>query len=222
MGPGARRLANPVAIQYVGGARPDQGFLTIVDQARAVVQVGRDGALTPRPLQTSASWRELGALGASSDGHLYVLDSGARRLLEYPMQSQHVAEPPRILLDDSQAPGLAFERAVEIVGQPNAIYVRTDDGALRRFDTQGHEIPMQVRPPDGQPPILSGIASDRAGGLFLADPGRSRILHTAADGTLLRQLRDPALAGVRQIKSSVDGRRIYGLVTSGVLVFDVP
>jgi hypothetical protein len=222
MGPGSRRLATPVAIQYVGGARPDQGFLTIVDQSRTVVQVGHDRALTPRPLQTSASWRELGALGASNDGHFYVLDTGARRLLEYPLQSQRVVDPPRIVLDDAQAPGLAFERAVEIVGLQDAVYVRTDDGTMRRFDSQGNELPTQVRPPDGLPAVLSGIAPDRSGGLFLADPGHSRILHTTADGSLLRQLRDPALAGVRQIKTSVDGRRIYGLVTSGVLVFDVP
>jgi hypothetical protein len=222
MGPGARRMATPVAIQYVGGTRPDQGFLTIVDDSRAVVQVGHDRALTPRPLQTSASWRELGALGASNDGHFYVLDSGARQLLEYPLQSQRVVDPPRVVLDDAQAPGLAFERAVEIVGQQEFVYVRTDDGTLRRFDSQGNELPTEVRPPDGRPAVLSGIAPDRAGGLFLADPGHSRILHTTADGSLLRQLRDPALAGVRQIKTSVDGRRIYGLVTSGVLVFDVP
>lgn len=222
MGPGSRRLGTPVAIQYVGGTRRDQGSLTIVDDSRAVVQVGHDRALTPRPLQTSAAWRELGALGASNDGHFYVLDSGARRLLEYPLQSQRVVDPPRVVLDDVQAPGLAFERAVEIVGQQEFVYVRTDDGTLRRFDNQGNEVPTQVRPPDGRPAVLSGIAPDRAGGLFLADPSHSRILHTTADGSVLRQLRDPALAGVRQIKSSVDGRRIYGLVTSGVLVFDVP
>jgi hypothetical protein len=222
MGPGSRRLATPVAIQYVGGARADQGFLTIVDDSRTVVQVGHDRALTPRPLQTSASWRGLGALGASNDGHFYVLDSGAHRLLEYPLQSQRVVDPPRVVLDDAQAPGLAFDRAVEIVGQQEFVYVRTDEGTLRRFDIQGNELPTQVRPPDGRPPVLSGIAPDRAGGLFLADPAHSRILHTTADGSVLRQLRDPALAGVRQIKTSLNGRRIYGLVTSGVMVFDVP
>jgi hypothetical protein len=35
-------------------------------------------------------------------------------------------------------------------------------------------------------------------------------------------LRDPALGGVRQLQSSPDGRRLYGLVASGVLVFDLP
>jgi hypothetical protein len=222
IGPGPRRMANPVAIQYIGGGRPDLGSLTIVDQARSVIQVGHDRSLTPRPLQTSASWRELGALGASSDGHFYVLDSGAHRLLDYPLQSQRLVDPPRVVLDDAQAPGLAFDRAVEIVGQQNSVYVRTDDGMLRRFDSQGDEEPVVVRPPDGRQPVVSGIASDRAGGLYLADPGHSRILHTTADGALVRQLRDPALAGVRQIKSSVDGRRLYGLVAAGVLVFDVP
>ena len=30
------------------------------------------------------------------------------------------------------------------------------------------------------------------------------------------------LAGLRQIQSSLDGQRIYGLVAAGVLVFDLP
>jgi hypothetical protein len=66
------------------------------------------------------------------------------------------------------------------------------------------------------------MAADRAGGLYLADPAGARIVHAAADGSFVRQLRDPALAGVRQIQSSPDGRRLFGLVAGGVLVFDVP
>jgi hypothetical protein len=69
---------------------------------------------------------------------------------------------------------------------------------------------------------VQGIASDRAGGVYLADPTHARILHTTAEGAFIRQLRDPALGGVRQIQTSPDGRRLYGLVTAGVLVFDLP
>jgi hypothetical protein len=50
----------------------------------------------------------------------------------------------------------------------------------------------------------------------------ARVLHTAADGAYRRELRDPALAGLRQLKSSVDGPPLYGLVASGVLTLDVP
>jgi hypothetical protein len=171
---------------------------------------------------SSASWRELGALGADTDGHLLVLDSGARRLLEYPALGQSSVDPPRLVLDDSSTPGLPFDRAAEIVDQQDQVYLRMDDGTLRRFDSNGGEKEFVVRPPDGGRASVSAIAPDRLGGLYLADPANSRVLHTTADGAILRQLRNPALAGLRQIQSSADGRRLYGLVSSGVLVFDVP
>jgi len=220
--PDARRMATPVAIQYLSGPRPELGVLAIVDQAREVVQVGHDRALSARPIASSASWRELGALGADTEGRLFVLDSGASRLLEYPSLAERPVDPPRLLLDASSAPGVAFERAAEVVGQRDDVYLRMDDGTLRHFDAQGQEKEFAVRPTDGGLPIVAAMAPDRAGGLYLADSAHARILHTTADGTVLRQLRDPALAGLRQIRSSLDGRRLYGLVTSGVLVVDLP
>jgi hypothetical protein len=171
---------------------------------------------------SSASWRELGALGADTEGRLYVLDSGSRRLLEYPSLGQHTVDPPRLLLDGTSAPDLAFEQAAEIVGQQDDVYLRMDDGTLRHFDAQGQEREFVVRAPDGGQPSVSAVAPDRAGGLYLADSAHARILHTTADGAVLDQLLDPALAGLRQIRSSLDGRRLYGLVTSGVLVLDLP
>jgi hypothetical protein len=220
---GQSRLAAPVAIQYLSGARPEQGVLAIVDQTRSVVQVGRDRTLSVRPVPSSASWRELGALGGDPDGHLFVLDSGARRLLEYPPLSQPLVDPPRILLDGVAAPELALDQAVQIVGQQgDQVYLRMDDGTLHRFDGQGIELPFSVQAPEGPVTAVSAVAPDRSGGLYLADPNHARVLHTTADGALLRQLRDPALGGVRLIQSSPDGRRLYGLVASGVLVFDLP
>jgi hypothetical protein len=217
-----RRLTVPVAIRYVKGARPELGGLAIVDQARSVLQVGADRTITPRQVPTSASWLELGALGSDADGHLYVLDSGTRRLLEYGLLGQRVVDPPRALLDDSAAHSLPFEHAAEIVGVQDYVYVRMDDGTLRRFDSQGGDSPMVVQPPDGRLPVVTGIAPDWQGGLFLADPLHARVLHTTADGAILNELRDPMLAGLRQIQSSMDGRHIYGLVASGVMVFDLP
>jgi hypothetical protein len=223
IGPGQRRLAAPVAIEYLSGARPEQGVLAIVDQTRSVVQVGRDRAVSVRPVPSSASWRELGALGGDPDGHLFVLDSGARRLLEYPPLTQQLVDPPRILLDGVSAPNLAFDQAAQIVGERgDQVYLRMDDGTLHRFDGQGTELPFSAQAPEGPVTTVSAVAPDRSGGLYLVDPTHARILHTTADGALLRQLRDPSLGGVRLIQSSPDGRRLYGLVASGVLVFDLP
>jgi hypothetical protein len=221
IGGGPRRLATPVAMRYLSSRPTEPGMLAIVDQARSVVQVGGDGSVNARALPGTDTWRELGALG-SANGHLLVLDSGARRLLDYSLQSQRLADPPRLVLDGVSAPGLAFEKAAEIVGQGDTVFLRMDDGTLHRFDPQGGESVIAVRPPDGRRPILAGMAPDRVGGLYLADPANARILQTTADGQLLRQLRDAALAGVRQIQSSPDGRRLYGLVASGVLEFDIP
>src|SRR5438445_5748010 len=139
LGAGGRRLSVPVAIHYVAGATPALSGLAIVDQARSVVQVGPDRTITPRQVPTSASWLELGALGGDGDGHLFVLDSGSRRILEYPLLSQRVVDPPRLLLEGTSAPGLTFEHAAEIVAQQDQVYLRMDDGTLRRFDLQGNE-----------------------------------------------------------------------------------
>jgi hypothetical protein len=222
VGSTGRRLTVPVAIRYLGGTQPDPGGLAIVDQARSVVQVGPGRTITPRQVPTSASWRELGALGSDGEGRLYVLDSGSHRLLEYPPLSQRVVDPPRLVLEATSAPGLTFEHAAEVVGQQDQVYVRMDDGTLRRFDARGTESPLLLQLPDGTLPSVSGIAPDRQGGLFLADPLSARVLHIDADGTLLGQFRHPALGGLRQIQSSLDGHRVYGLVASGVLVFDLP
>jgi hypothetical protein len=222
LGEGGRRLTVPVAIRYVAGTSPERSGLAIVDQARSVVQVGPGRTITPRQVPTSASWRELGALGSDGDGHLFVLDNGSRRLLEYPPLSQRVVDPPRLLLDGTSEQGLTFEHAAEVVAQQDQVYVRMDDGSLRRFDIQGNESPIVVQPPDGRIPLVRGIAPDRQAGLFLADPLSARVLHTTADGAILGQFRDPTLAGLRQIQSSLDGHRLYGLVASGVLVFDLP
>ena len=98
-----------------------------------------------------------------------------------------------------------------------------DDGTLRHFDGQGSEQRVRASAPDDGPPTsVSAIAPDRAGGLYLADPRTRASCTPPPTATVLRQLRDPALAGVRQIQSSPDGRRLYGLVPSGVLVFDLP
>ena len=223
IGPTGHRLAMPVAIEFLSGARPGPGVLTIVDQSRTIVQVARDRALSVRPLPGSAAWRELGALGTDGSGDLYVLDSAARRLMEYALPSQRPADaPPKVLLDATSQPGLDFDRVSKVLGDPDAVILRMDDGTLDRFDADGNREQIEVSPPDGRQSPVAAFTSDRAGGLYLADPAHARILHVRADGTFVRQFRDPALAGLREIQSSPDGQRLYGLVASGVLVFDVP
>lgn len=222
IGPAGRRLATPVAISYASAARPGGRALTIVDQARSVVQVARDRALSLRSVPSSAEWLELGALGSDQSGDLYVLDSGARRLLKYSSLSQRVVDSPRVVLDAVGHAELAFERAAEIVGDRGLVYLRLDDGTVHRFDADGVAREVVIRPPDNQGTVAASITSDQAGGLYLADPAHARVIQADADGAFERQFSDPALAGLRDIQSSPDGRRLYGLVASGVLVFDVP
>jgi hypothetical protein len=212
----SHRLAQPVAIQYLGSG------LAIVDQARAVVEVGHDRALSLGTPPSSASWGELGALGTDLSAHLFVLDSAARQLLDYPIRDQRPQDPPQLVLEASTAGDLAFDRAAEVIGVEDSVYVRFDDGSVRRFDAQGHEQSFRVQPPDGAPLTVSGMTPDHLGGLYLADANHARVVHTLADGTYLRELRNPALGGLRQLKSSLDGHRLYGLVTAGVLTLAVP
>jgi hypothetical protein len=219
---GARRLATPVAIEYVPRSAGAPGTLVVVDDARTVVQLGQDGAISTRTLPSSAAWRELGALGTDSEGGLYVLDSAAQRLLEYPRAGERLEDPPQLLFDAQALPGdTAWQRMAEVLPLQD-LYVRTDEGSVRRLDRAGHSLAYDVQPPDRPLAEVTGIAADRTGGLFLADPRNARVLQTTADGGFVRQLRHPMLAGVRELQSSPDGARLYALIPSGVLVLDVP
>jgi len=214
---GNRVLDTPVAIQFVGGPRADAGALTVVDRSRMVAQLSPDGALSPRPLPSSAGWQRIGALRADADGNLYLLDSGARRLLEYRAAGERLVDPPSALFD--ARPDL--DRVAEVVPLTD-IYVRLEDGSVRRLARDGQEIDFDLWTPDGRLGRVAAIAADQAGGLFVADTARGRVIQVTADGHFIRQLRDPALAGVRQLQTSPDGRRLYGLVAAGILAFDIP
>jgi hypothetical protein len=181
-----------------------------------VVQLMPDGTLSSRSLPSSASWQRLGAMGAGAEGDLYVLDSGSRRLLEYPGASLRLVDPPRSVLDSQP-----LEHTAEVLALRD-VYLRLDSGRVRRFDREGRELGYEVRPPDGQLAGVAALASDRAGGLYVADPANERVVQTTANGHFVRQICDPALAGVRQLQSSLDGRRLFALVASGVLAFDLP
>ena len=207
----ARPLGTPVAIESVGGT------LFILDQGRNVVQVGQDRSLTLRDVPTSSGWQALGALGSDTSSRLYFVDSGAQRILQYPPATQSVLDPPQVLLDASSAGSVAFDHIADISPVDAGVVIRSDDGSLYRLLSGGglERFPLQSV-------VAHSIASDRAGGLFIEDAANTRLLQVASDGGILRELRDPALGGVRQIQSSPDGQRIFGLVASGVLVFDTP
>jgi len=213
-----RQLALPVAIEYL----PGPATLAIVDQSRAVIQVNHDRSMSAHALPTSAEWQELGALGSGAAGELLFLDSGARQILAYPAQDRSVVDSPHLLLDAKSAPRLPFERVAQIVSAGASLVVRLDDGSVRRLGADGADQALLPRSSDAPPLPSSAMASDRAGGLYLADPSRARIVQTNLDGTVLRELRAPELAGVRAMDVSLDGRRLYALIDSGILVIDVP
>ncbi len=217
---GSRSLDTPVAIQYLGAGRPE-GALTIVDRARTVAQLRPDGVLSARLLPSSAGWQRLGALGGDADGNLYVFDSGAQALLEYRGASQRLVDPPSPLLDARSEAWLGLEHIAEVLPL-RELYIRLEDGRVRRLTRDGSALDFSVIPPDGVLGPVTAMASDRAGGLYLADPAHARVVQVTSEGAFLRQLRDPALAGIRQLQSSPDGRRLFGLVASGVLAFELP
>ncbi|HEY2594979.1 MAG TPA: hypothetical protein VGK33_13875 [Chloroflexota bacterium] len=219
-----RQLAQPVAIEYLSGQPNDPGSLAIVDQSRAVVQVGADRRLTEHSLPTSADWQELGALGTGAAGELLFLDSGARQILAYPDRDHAVVDTPRLLLDASSAPKLPWERVAQVIGAGESLVVRLDDGSVRRLDSGGADQVLAPHAADAAP-VMSGtsaMAPDRAGGLYLADPAHARIVQTNLQGNVLRELQAPELAAVRAMDVSLDGQRLYALIDSGVLVVDIP
>jgi hypothetical protein len=219
---GGRRLAPPVAIEYLESASVQGGALAVIDQSRTVVQIDRDRRLSVRPVPTSASWQALGALGSDAAGHLFFVDSASRRLFAYPPLSQRILDPPGLVLDAAAAPALPFEHVAQVVGMPDAVVARLDDGSVHLFGADGSDELLAIRPSDGRPVVVRSMAADRSGGLYLADTANARVLQVALDGSVVREIRDPTLAGVRQIEASLDSHRLYGLVASGVLVFDIP
>ena len=133
------------------------------------------------------------------------------------MRGQRLVDPPSPLIDGRDD----LEHVAEVVPLDD-IYLRLDNGSVHRLGRDGQEVEFDVWAPDGRLGAVTAIAADQRGGLFLADAARGRIVQVTADGRFVRQLRDPALGGVRQVQTSPDGRRVYGLVTAGILAFDVP
>ena len=205
-------LTLPIAIDYL----PLAGSLAIVDQSRAIVQIGGDRGVSISDLPTSASWQELGALGAADDGRLLFLDGRAGRLLAYPVADGQLVDAPDLVLDDASLSSVPFQRVAQVLTTSASVVLRLDDGSLHAVDAAGTDQPIALSSP------VSAIAPDRAGGLFLADPLGARILQARLDGSVLRVMEAPALAGVRAIDVSLDGQRLYALVESGILVIDLP
>src|SRR5579864_6406357 len=103
-----------------------------------------------------------------------------------------------------------------------SLLMRLDDGSVHRLDPTGADQPLALELAGTPLAGISAIAPDRTGGLFVADPLNARVLQTRVDGTVLRELRAPALAGVRAIDVSLDGQRLFALVASGIEVVDIP
>jgi len=216
------QLTLPIAIEYLPGLPREPGSLAIVDQSRAVVQVARDRSLNAQALPTSARWQELGALGSGGAGELLFLDSGSHEILEYPAFDHAVVDTPRLILDAVNAPRLPFDHVAQIISAGEGLVVRLDDGSIHLLDTHGADRPLPMQSTDAAPLTSSAMAPDRAGGLYLADPHGARVVQTKLDGVVQRELRAPELTGIRAMDVSLDGRRLYALIDSGILVVDIP
>jgi hypothetical protein len=213
------QLTMPIAIEYLPG---QPGSLAIVDQSRALVEVARDRSLNAQALATSARWQELGALGSGGAGELLFLDSGSRDLLAYPAVDHAVVDTPRLILDAANAPRLPFERVAQIVTAGESLVMRLDDGSIHLLDAHGADRPLTMQSREATPLTTSAIAPDRAGGLYVADPRLTGVIETNLDGVVQRELHAPELTGIRAMDVSLDGRRLYALIDSGILVVDIP
>ena len=56
----------------------------------------------------------------------------------------------------------------------------------------------------------------------MANPSHAGVVETNLDGAVQRELRAPELMGIRAMDVSLDGRRLYALIDSGILVVDIP
>jgi hypothetical protein len=97
------------------------------------------------------------------------------------------------------------------------LFVVHADGRVARYDRQGNPLPFSARAPEGPLGRVASAAPDGSGGLFLADPDRSRVVETADDGSFVRQLRAGGMQGLRALHLRLDGRVLYGLARDGIL-----
>jgi hypothetical protein len=212
----------PVAMTYLADPSHSTGTLAVVDRGRDLLLALVDGTIVRQPLLGS-SWQGLSALSAEPGGGLLLADGGTGSLLTYPTPAVDQVLQSSPLLDRVSAPALPFDHIVGIV-PANDLYVETDDGLVRRFDTAGQELAFAVQPPDTPLGPISGVTGDGQGGLFLADPTRKRVVETGRDGQVVRQLRTPDvdLESVRAPQLSLDGSRLYALTDQGVIAIDLP
>jgi hypothetical protein len=178
--------------------------------------IGADGSIQRRRLPMDSQWKRIVALSTFRDT-LYVLDSGAARLLAYPSGASAYEA-----LNARTAPNLPFGNVAEMLALEQ-LYIRRDDGRVLRFDYQGREQSFQVQVPDSPLGAVAGLASDRRGGLYLADPANRRIVHVTGAGDLVRVLHPPSAAVCSgQIQTSGDGSTLFCFDGAGLAAAPLP
>src|SRR5262249_47210651 len=150
------------------------GVLAVIDRGRDLLLAQPDGTLVRQPMLNS-TWERLSSLSAEPGGGMLLADGESGSLVTYPTPAIDQPLQASPLLDRASAPGLPYDHIVGITLSTD-LYVETDDGAVRRFDTTGQELPFAVRPSDAPLGPISGVTGDGQGGVFLADPTRQRVV----------------------------------------------
>jgi hypothetical protein len=212
----------PVAMTYLADPSHSTGVLAVIDRARDLLLARPDGTLVRQSMQSSG-WQRLSSLSAEPGGGMLLADGDSGSLVTYPTPAIDQPLQASPLLDRVSAPGLPYDHIVGIAPSTD-LYVDTDDGAVRRFDTAGQELPFTVQPADAPLGPISGVTGDGQGGVFLADPTRQRVVQATREGQVVRELRTPDvdLDSLRAPQLSLDGSRLYALTDQGVIAIDLP
>lgn len=208
------RLDTPVAL-----AGDANGAIAVVDRSRALWIGPTPERVSRRSLSGAGQWKSLESIGLQG-GQLLTLDAASRLLAVYPPSGGGPT-----MIGAATAPSVPFERAIEVVATDADLFVRTAEGAIHRMDHTGHAREFRVSPPDGPLGAVTGLATDRRGGLYLAEAGTGRIVHTTAEGRFIRQLRPTERAGqspLRALQTSPRGDRLFYADSSAVLSVALP
>ncbi len=215
----------PLDIPIAMAIKPAQGggILTVLDRARGVVQFSDSLGLVRRTVPQTREWQRITAV-STQDDTLYLLDGDAGRLLAYDGIAAGLTKAPRLVFDLATAAAVPFRSAVDFIPAED-VFVRDQSGAVRRFDRKGQLLPFDVEPPDDSLGPVSAMAQDGAGGLYLSDPSRGRIVHVTRDGRFLRQIRPAqgrSFDALRSIQPSVDHKRLYAIADQTVMALSLP
>jgi sugar lactone lactonase YvrE len=169
------------------------------------------GSISAFPTADSSAWRTPVAM-TGYVGRLYLVDSGANRILRYVLTSTGYDGAPTDYLQANAGANLAD--AVDLAIDGN-VYVLHSDGRISKF-SEGASVAFPEKNLDAplKAPCCIFVTGtmDESGNVYVADAGNSRIVQFSKAGEFIRQFRSRdagKMDGLRSLVVDEAGKKLY-------------